>query len=263
MRPWVVEGQVVKGERCPMDQQEAVAVAERARNPGEAFTLERSNGKVWEALQELREEIVGGLLYTHSRANSNTSRVLETVSFLYALIELLSERGIITIEELDERKTTVAERVKKRFLDKGMCVHLYEPEQDKYAFQDSVEIYCENRVHLCKAACCRLWFPLSSQDIDEGVIKWDLRFPYIVAQDADSYCKLLDRSTCRCTVYQHRPLPCRAFDCRNDKRIWLDFESKVINPDLEAVFQGHPPDETRELGYQSSAARATSGEQQS
>jgi hypothetical protein len=240
-----------------MDQQEAAAVAERICHAGQVTTPEGSNGSIWQALAELREEILGGLLYTHSRANSNTNRVLEAASFLYALIELLSERGIITVEELDERKTTVAERVKKRFLDKGMGVHLQEPELDKYTSPDSPAIDCENRVHLCKAACCRLWFPLSQQDVDEGIVKWDLRFPYIIAQDADGYCKHLDRAPCRCTVYQHRPLPCRAFDCRKDKRIWLDFDNKVVNPDLEALFQGPLPDGPRELHGRSAAASTT------
>jgi Fe-S-cluster containining protein len=239
-----------------MDQQETVAVAECIPKTEQATTPKGSDGNMWEAVRELREEIVDGLLYTHGRANSNTSRLLEVTSFLYGLIELLKERGLITIEELDERKTTVAERVKKRFLDKGMGVHLQEPERDKYTSPDSPVIDCENRVHLCKAACCRMWFPLSQQDVDEGIVKWDLRFPYIIAQDGDGYCKHLNRSPRRCTVYQHRPLPCRAFDCRRDKRIWVDFEGKVVNPDLEAVFQGHRQDEARELHCGSSEPSA-------
>jgi hypothetical protein len=241
-----------------MDQQEATAVAGRICKAEQVASPERSNGNVWKALAELREEILGGLLYTHSRANSNTNRVLESASFLYALIELLSEKGIITIDALDERKTTVAERVKRRFLDKGMGVHLQESKRDKYTSPDSPVIDCENRVHLCKAACCRLWFPLSQQDVNEGIVKWDLRFPYIIAQDADGYCKHLDRAPCRCTVYQQRPLPCRAFDCRKDQRIWVDFDSKVVNPDLEALFQGHPSAEPRDLHGPSATARATS-----
>lgn len=185
---------------------------------------------------------MGGLLYTHSRANANTHRILEAASFLYALIELLEEKGIITIGELDERKDIVAQRVEKRFLDKGMGVNLQQPELDKYAFRGEVQIDCASRVHLCRAACCRLWFPLSRQDVDEGVIRWDLRFPYIIAQDGGGCCKHLNHATGQCTVYQNRPLPCRTFDCRNDQRIWLDYENRVINPDLEAVFQGNGRD---------------------
>ena len=191
---------------------------------------------VREAVTALRQEVADGLLYTHSRANSNTSRLLEATSFLYAVIELLAEKGLITIEELDARKNEVAKRVEKRFLEKDMGVNLQEPEQDKYAFSSNVEIDCENRVHLCQAACCRFWFPLSRQDVDEGVVQWDFRYPYIINQDEQGYCRHMDQGSCRCTIYEHRPLPCRAFDCRGDKRIWLDFENKVINPELEDIF---------------------------
>lgn len=224
-----------------MDMQQAVVTAGQFLDAEEASTSDRSNGRLTQSLQALRKELVGGLLYSHSRANSNTSRLLEAASFLYALIELLDEKGILTIEELDERKTTVAKRVEKRFLDKGMGVNLQEPELDKYAFQREVQIDCGGRVHLCQAACCRLWFPLSKQDVNEGVVQWDLRFPYIITQDAKGYCKHLERDTCCCTVYPYRPIPCRTFDCRKDQRIWLDFESKVINPDLEAMFQRNVP----------------------
>jgi hypothetical protein len=30
---------------------------------------------------------------------------------------------------------------------------------------------------------------------------------------------------------------CRAYDCRNDKRIWADFERKIVSPELENLFQ--------------------------
>jgi hypothetical protein len=28
-------------------------------------------------------------------------------------------------------------------------------------------------------------------------------------------------------------VPCRAFDCRQDRRIWLDFEARIVNPLIE------------------------------
>ena len=171
-----------------------------------------------------------------ARAAAVTSRLLEATSFLYALIELLAEKGIITVAELDARKDVVAPRIKKRFLDKGMGVDLVESDRAKYAFPGGCQIDCENRIHLYQAACCRFWFPLSRQDVDEGVVHWDFQFPYIIAQDGNRYCKHLECSTYRCQVYQQRPIPCRAFDCRNDKRIWLDFDNRQINPNLEAVF---------------------------
>ena len=48
----------------------------------------------------LVQEMAEGLLYTHTRLNANTSKTLEATSFLYALIELLGEKGLVSIEEL-------------------------------------------------------------------------------------------------------------------------------------------------------------------
>jgi hypothetical protein len=148
------------------------------------------------------------------------------------LVELLNERGLISIDKLDERKSEVAKRLVKKNSDKGVGVLLQEPEYDKYTFQAEAKIDCENRVHLCKAACCRLPFALSKQDIREGVVRWDLGQPYIIAQEKDGYCSHFDRSCQNCTIRQHRPVPCRAYDCRKDNKIWLNFDKKIINPDI-------------------------------
>ncbi len=184
-----------------------------------------------------RNEVAGGLLYCHSRLNSNTSKLLESASFLYALVELLTDKGLVELSELEEKKREVAERLLESFLGKGMGVAMQEDERDKYTFDETVEIDCESRVHLCKAACCRMSFALSQQDVEEGVIKWDLGRPYLIAQDADGYCRHLDRKSSCCTVRDQRPLPCRGYDCRKDKRVWVDFEKRIINPDLEELFK--------------------------
>ena len=59
-------------------------------------------------LNDIRQEVAEGLLYAHSRLNTNTGKTLEAASFLYALVELLSEKGVISVEELDGRKKIVA-----------------------------------------------------------------------------------------------------------------------------------------------------------
>lgn len=182
--------------------------------------------------RDLRQEVAEGLLCAHSRLNANTAKTLEAASFLYALIELLSERKLITVEELDERKKVVGKRLVEQLKENGMGVRLQQPEIDKHQFQGGVQIDCASRVHQCRAACCRLDFALSKQDVEEGVVKWDLSRPYMIAKDLDGYCRHLDRCTSRCTIYQHRPVPCRGYDCRNDKRIWLDFENRIPNPNL-------------------------------
>ena len=183
-------------------------------------------------VEQSRQEVAEGFLYTHARLSENTKTTLEAASFLYGLIELLNEKGLISIEELDERKGEVLQRLAKKNSEKGVGVLLQEPEYDKYSFDGGVRIDCENRVQFCRAACCRLPFALSKQDIREGVVHWDLGQPYVIAQDKDGYCAHLERSCRRCTVHEQRPVPCRAYDCRKNNKIWLDFENKIINPDI-------------------------------
>jgi hypothetical protein len=182
--------------------------------------------------RKLREEVAEGLLYTHARLSENTKTTLEAAAFLYGLIELLSEKGLISIEDIDARKREVAKRLAKKHRENGVGVLLQEPEYDKYTFKGEAKIDCENRVHLCKAACCRLPFALSKQDVREGIVHWDLGQPYMIAHEKDGYCTHLDRSCQRCAIREHRPVPCRAYDCSKDTTIWLDFENKIVNPEV-------------------------------
>jgi hypothetical protein len=182
--------------------------------------------------KSIRQAVAEGLLCTHSRINTNTRKTLEAASFLYALVELLAEKGLISVQELDERKRVVGKRLAEQFRQNGNGVMLQDPEYDKYTFEQEVEIDCAGRVHLCHAACCRLPFALSKQDIREGVVHWDLGQPYLIAHNGNGTCGHLDPEAHACGVWARRPVPCRAFDCREDKRIWLDFENKVINPQI-------------------------------
>jgi len=182
--------------------------------------------------RDLRQEVAEGLLYAHQRLAATSGKTLEAASFLYALVELLSEQGLITIGELDERKHVVAKRLAEQNRKQGLGVMLQDPEYDKYAFEGDVEIDCASRIELCRAACCRLPFALSRQDVREGIIRWELGQPYLIAQGDDGYCSHLDRGSQSCTVRANRPVPCRAFDCRQDRRIWLDFDKKIPSPDI-------------------------------
>jgi Fe-S-cluster containining protein len=33
-----------------------------------------------------------------------------------------------------------------------------------------------------------------------------------------------------CTIYERRPGACRAYDCRRDARVWIDFEARIPAP---------------------------------
>jgi Fe-S-cluster containining protein len=99
----------------------------------------------------------------------------------------------------------------------------YDP--DKYAMTALPVIDCDNRKHLCKQRCCTLNFALTEQDIREGIVKWDPQKPYRILKGENRYCVHLVNG--QCEIYDNRPAVCRRHDCRNDKRMWVDFEDRV------------------------------------
>jgi hypothetical protein len=102
---------------------------------------------------------------------------------------------------------------------------------DKYHVDPAAlpDIPCAELIPLCRARCCSFRFALSQQDLDEGVIAHDPEQPYYIRQKPDGTCAHLD-AACGCTVYLQRPRPCRIFDCRDDRRIWIDFARRIPAP---------------------------------
>lgn len=100
--------------------------------------------------------------------------------------------------------------------------------EDKYATQTNGPD-CIAILPICQGRCCKLHFALSSQDLDEGVIRWDYGKPYMIKQRVDDgRCVHNHPTEHGCTVYQHRPRPCRQYDCRKDQRIWKDFDRREL-----------------------------------
>ncbi|CAG0953832.1 hypothetical protein METP3_00370 [Methanosarcinales archaeon] len=196
--------------------------------------MNSSIGDLTEILANIHKDLSSGLLYTHNRINANTTKNLEAASFLYALIEILNEKGLLTIEELDERKKQVAQRLVNRFVDSGLGLMYQDPEYDKYTFDKEANVDCEGRLPVCKAVCCKLPFALSRQDVEEGIIRWEFGRPYLIAHGDDGYCAHMDRNTYKCTVREQRTVPCRGFDCKDNEKwkIWVDYEKKIIDPEL-------------------------------
>lgn len=107
-----------------------------------------------------RNQLAGAFLDVNKRLHANASNTLEAASLVYSLVELLSGKGLISIDELDARQATVTSRFEQRMQRERPTVQLQDP----------------------------------------------------------------------CTIREHRPLPCRGYDCRKDQRIWLDYEAHTINP---------------------------------
>jgi Fe-S-cluster containining protein len=100
---------------------------------------------------------------------------------------------------------------------------------DKYAVA-SPEIDCAARLPLCRARCCTYQVVLTRQDVEEGRVKFEIDKPYFLRHEEDGYCTHLDRQSGLCAVHGQRPAACRVYDCRTDRRVWIDFEKRVAVP---------------------------------
>ena len=94
----------------------------------------------------------------------------------------------------------------------------------------SADIDCASLIPLCGARCCSFDVALSPQDVAERKLPFMIDEPYMLPRDpATGQCVCAD-ATRGCTVYDDRPGACRAYDCRNDERVWIDFAAKIPRP---------------------------------
>ena len=91
------------------------------------------------------------------------------------------------------------------------------------------EIDCAARIHLCEARCCRFEVSLSREDIRDN-IPFVVERPYQLPRDPyTKKCACMDADGA-CTIYEKRPASCRVYDCREDPRVWIDFEARIPAP---------------------------------
>lgn len=189
-----------------------------------------------DGFDRIDDEVLAGFRTAHHRTGVNLLRTLEATANVVALSEVLISKGIIGLDELDRARRAAEDRLSKAYGEAGLTVALTEGVEDKYAMGEaSVEIDCAGRRPFCRSACCRLRFALTAQDVDEGVIRWTLGEPYLNRQKPDGWCVHID-SGGSCAAYDHRPSVCRSYDCRHDRRIWADFEGRVISDELAATY---------------------------
>ncbi len=198
--------------------------------------------------QALDRQTELGFMFDHSLLSELGRNLVASATSVYALAELLVEHGLIDATEYAVRREAVGKALAEQMAREGLTLALNEQHADKYALDDLPEIDCASRLHLCHAACCRLRFPLSRQDVEEGVVRWDLGQPYLNRRDDTGYCVHCDHQSHHCGVYANRPAPCRVYDCRADERIWEDFDAMVVSPDLQMLLHGEPNDQPEAAG---------------
>jgi Fe-S-cluster containining protein len=173
------------------------------------------------------EDLEGGLRFLHLVDMETKARVAELSATLNAVVETLVGSGQLPFETYEKRKRLTVLRENERAQGEAGVMVANIP--DKYALGDLPQIDCAARIPLCRARCCAFTFPLSVQDLDERVVRWTYSAPYKIAQREDGYC-VHNQGAGQCGVYAQRPGVCRTYDCRNDKRVWIDFEKRIPAP---------------------------------
>jgi len=182
--------------------------------------------------QDIKGRVDGGFRFLHILGMQTRNELFASRVQLLALLEELMASGAVDPAALDARSREIAARETARVQSQAQVQ--VAPDIDKYALVNLPVIDCESRLSLCKARCCTMTFPLSFQDINERVVEWEYYRPYQIRQRADGYCCHSDGETRACRVYAQRPVTCRLYDCRKDRRIWLDFERRIPAPDERA-----------------------------
>jgi Fe-S-cluster containining protein len=202
---------------------------------------------------ELERQLRHASFFTQASLEQHGKLTGQLDVYVTSLIELLLERGVIDMDALGE----VVEANRKEQQSAARATYDANGQMPKWPTvmvredappagdQDDgeggsadaspeVEVDCAARMHVCKAACCSLPFPLSADEVEAGDVKWDLGHPYVIRQSEQGYCVHNDRESGGCTVYDARPGVCRGYSCAEDDRIWLDFDRMILNEEFLA-----------------------------
>ncbi|HZS36415.1 MAG TPA: hypothetical protein VFF06_06300, partial [Polyangia bacterium] len=112
------------------------------------------------------------------------ANVRKLASTVFALVELLIERGLLDGAEVAERIARAGEQLGAGPFADGARVAAESSLDDKRAAPNAA-VDCDARLPLCRAVCCTLQVPLAPQDLEEGVVRWDPARPFYLRRDDD------------------------------------------------------------------------------
>ena len=215
-------------------------------------------------LAELDRQIERGSLFTQATLQRGFRRLGTAEALLVGLLEALTAKGVLTEEEVDrilsdddgsgpigrvtepvvgaegaegaggadgaqaedEADEADEEPTTPTIKWPSIAMRVDDPDQGD---EPETPVDCGARMHVCHAVCCQLKFPLSSDEVESGLVKWDIGHPYIIRHQSTGWCTHNDTATHRCDIYADRPGTCRRYSCAGDTRIWKDFDGMVLN----------------------------------
>jgi Fe-S-cluster containining protein len=191
-----------------------------------------------DAILRLERQVERGCLFNHTVLSGNSDRINEIESFLYGIIDLLVDKGIVTAQDISKASENVSFDMKEKgeihYPDIAFRVDGVGKKEDSF-----VPVNCDERRHICKAVCCGLDFALSVEEVESGRIKWDFGRPYYNRKEQTGQCAHTDPDTKSCQIYHDRPVVCCKYSCADDKRIWKDFNKMELNEEWICENIGH------------------------
>ncbi len=175
-----------------------------------------------------RGDLDPALVFVHAAESQNRDLMRAVRNKAVALAQELAARGLVTPEALATRQEQLEAAAVGPERERMLVWADREP--NKYDAPDAIELPCAALLPLCQARCCCFSHVLSFQDLDEGKLRWDLLRPYEIRRTAEGRCVHNKPDSYQCELYGHRPASCRRYDCRQDERIWLDFEGRLPAP---------------------------------
>lgn len=165
-------------------------------------------------------------LFTHTILSNYAHRINAVETFLYGMADTLMKKGIIEKDDIKQSAIQVQQEIREKGeeLHPGLALRV-----DGKQKQDFVSVNCNERMHICKAVCCKLDFALNAREVESGKLKWELGRPYYIRHKSNGYCIYWEEEEPGCSIYDDRPPTCKAFSCANDKRLWKDFDNMVLN----------------------------------
>lgn len=186
-------------------------------------------------LEALERQAEQGAMHAHTVNSQLAERIHSLESTLYGLVDLLVEKRMLGEAEVAASAHTVASTIEGRAerAHAGVVLRVDAPNGDAFT-----PVNCAERMHVCKAVCCRLSFPLTAEEVQDGRLKWELGRPYFIRHDTRGACVHQDAATGACGVYELRPGVCKHYTCEADWRIWKDFDNMVLNHEWLAEHLG-------------------------
>ncbi len=190
--------------------------------------LQPHNPHPQNTFEGLRDAVRAGFHMTHAVQARAMQAEFEHAVIVQSLLHVLLEKKLLSRDELDavypQMQHALAE-LRSHQLAAGPRMT-----QPLEGHPEPTGLDCSAHHKDCEAACCTSFsVVLTPEEAASGKYMWDVAFPYRLLTNDAGECVYLDSERRRCTIWADRPIVCRSYDCRDDGRIWSNYQSRMLS----------------------------------